>query len=166
MDIPIFSVQGIAITAFSNSILNRIFLISACGRLIHHRIGRITFPFLPVFHPTFRRLVARHELAGLRVFPFVNSSCPRRPSQGHQQNQGDTDHQDLLSYGISSSLARRLVRIPLAAAECARLQHRYQTFLNDRVQHIRRRVEERIGDVELQERVIQAVLARMNGDPF
>ena len=67
---------------------------------------------------------------------------------------------------LAANNVRGLVRIPLAAAECARLQHRYQTFLNDRVQHIRRQVEERIGDAELQERVIQAVLARLNSDPF
>lgn len=61
--------------------------------------------------------------------------------------------------------ARGLVRAPLAADDCARLQRRYQAFLDDRAGRVRQLVEERTGDPELQERVIRAVLARIVGDP-
>ncbi|MFO1420458.1 MAG: hypothetical protein U1F59_05910 [Candidatus Competibacteraceae bacterium] len=54
--------------------------------------------------------------------------------------------------------ARGLVRIPLAADDCARLQRRYQAFLDDRAGRVRQLVEERTGDTELQERVIEGVL--------
>lgn len=59
---------------------------------------------------------------------------------------------------VAAHGARGLVRIPLAADDCARLQRRYQAFLDDRAGRVRQLVEERTGDTELQERVVEGVL--------
>jgi len=100
---------------------------------------------------------------------FNHQSGGVRFTRGRKQIALVSTHQPeqaALTALVAAHGVRGLVWIPLAVdEECARLHHRYQAFLDDRAQHIRQLAEERTGDAELQERIAQSVLERIEANP-
>lgn len=99
---------------------------------------------------------------------FNHQSGGVRFTRGRKQIALVSTHQPeqaALTALVAAHGVRGLVWIPLAVdEECARLHHRYQAFLDDRAQHIRQLAEERTGDAELQERIAQSVLERIEAN--
>jgi hypothetical protein len=58
---------------------------------------------------------------------------------------------------IATHGVRGLTRVPLDAQECIILMQRYEKFINDRSRRLRRMIEERTGDPDLQDRIFKAL---------
>jgi hypothetical protein len=58
---------------------------------------------------------------------------------------------------IATHGVRGLTRLPLDAQECITIMQRYERYIKDRLQRLRRMVEERTGDPDLQDRIFEAL---------
>ena len=61
--------------------------------------------------------------------------------------------QAALVTAISAQGVRGLTRVPLAPQDCIDLKKRYETFVEDRAQRLRRLISDRTGDPNLQDRI-------------
>jgi hypothetical protein len=68
-----------------------------------------------------------------------------------------TREQAVLVALIATHGVRGLTRVPLDAQECIILLQRYEKFINDRSQRLRRMIEERTSNPDLQDRIFEAL---------
>ena len=61
--------------------------------------------------------------------------------------------QAALITAISAQGVRGLTRVPLAPQDCIDLKKRFETFVEDRAQRLRRLISDRTGDPDLQDRI-------------
>jgi hypothetical protein len=68
-----------------------------------------------------------------------------------------TREQAALVVLVAAEGVRRLTRIPLDPNDCAALRKRYDGFIKNRSQQLRRMIEERTGDPDLQDGILEVL---------
>jgi len=58
---------------------------------------------------------------------------------------------------VAAEGVRGLTRIPLDSKDCIALRKRYNGFIKDRSQRLRRMIEERTADLDLQDKLFEAL---------